>query len=91
MSQIHIVHPHELSPVAARDAAQQVADRLSDEYDLACRWNGDVLHFERSGVSGTLALDAARVEMKLKLGFLMSAFAGTIEQRIRDNMRKVFG
>lgn len=91
MSHIHIVHPHKLAPGQARDAAQKVADKLTDEFALSCRWHGDVLHFERSGVSGTLALAREQVEMDLKLGFLMSAFSGKIEQRIRENMGKVFG
>lgn len=91
MSHINIVHAHKLAPSQAREAAQRVADKLSDEYDLACTWNGDVLHFQRSGVTGTLALTAEQVEMKLKLGMLMSAFSGPIEQKIRDNMSKVFG
>lgn len=90
MSHINILHPHSLAPSQARAAAQRVADKLASEYDLSCQWNGDVLHFQRSGVTGTLALAPSQVEMKLKLGMFMSAFSGPIEQKIRENIHKVF-
>jgi putative polyhydroxyalkanoate system protein len=90
MAEISITQPHSLSPEAARAAAQKVADKLSNEYGLACQWAGDVLRFERSGIDGTLTLAAHEAALRIKLGFMMSAFAPTIEQKVADNMRKVF-
>ncbi|HAK91416.1 polyhydroxyalkanoic acid system family protein, partial [Massilia timonae] len=49
MAEISIVQQHSLSPDAARSAAEQVAQRIAAEYGLECRWDGDVLRFERSG------------------------------------------
>jgi putative polyhydroxyalkanoate system protein len=91
MADINIVHEHKLSHKKAREAAQKVADSISDEYGLACEWEGDVLHFERSGVQGQLTLEKKKAEMFIRLGFLMSAFAPTIEAKVTENMRKVFG
>ncbi|UUZ50347.1 polyhydroxyalkanoic acid system family protein [Massilia sp. B-10] len=91
MADISIVHEHKLSHKKAREAAQKVADSISDEYGLACEWEGDVLHFERSGVQGQLTLDKKKAEMFIRLGFLMSAFAPTIEAKVAENMKKVFG
>ena len=45
MADINIVQQHKLTAVKAREAAQQVADKLAREYDLACAWDGDVLRF----------------------------------------------
>ena len=45
MSEISIVQEHNLSPQEAREAAQQVAQRIATEYGLACKWDGDVLRF----------------------------------------------
>ena len=56
MADINIVQQHKLTAEKARAAAQQVADKLAQEYDLACAWDGDVLRFERSGVDGSLTL-----------------------------------
>jgi putative polyhydroxyalkanoate system protein len=90
MAQIKIVHQHALPPKKAREAAQKVADKIAEEYELECEWEGDVLHFERSGVTGSLTLQPQQVQMEIQLGFLMSAFASTIEAKVAENMRKVF-
>ena len=90
MADISIVQVHHLTPKKAREAAQKVADKLAEDYDLEFEWEGDVLHFERSGVQGSLTLEKKQVEMFIKLGFLMSAFAATIEAKVAENMKKVF-
>lgn len=91
MTAISIVQPHALTPDHAKTAAQKVADRLAGEYGLACRWDGDVLRFERSGVTGALTLQPQQAHMSIKLGFPMSAFAGAIQAKVAENMKKVFG
>jgi putative polyhydroxyalkanoate system protein len=90
MADISIVQEHGLSPEMARAAAQKVSERMAAEYGLACRWEGAVLRFERSGLQGTLTLEAQRAAMRIQLGFLMGAFASTIEAKVAENMRKVF-
>ncbi len=90
MADISIVHEHSLTPKKAREAAQKVADKIAEEYDLECEWEGDVLYFERSGVQGSMTLEKQQVQMEIKLGFLMSAFASTIEAKVTENMKKVF-
>ena len=90
MADINIVQEHHLTPKKAREAAQKVADKLAEDYDLEFEWEGDVLHFERSGVQGSLTLEKKQVEMFIRLGFLMSAFAPTIEAKVAENMKKVF-
>jgi putative polyhydroxyalkanoate system protein len=90
MTAISIVQPHALTPEYARSAAQKVADRMAGEYGLACRWDGDVLRFERSGVSGALTLQPQEAHMAITLGFPMSAFAGAIQAKVAENMKKVF-
>lgn len=90
MADISIVQEHHLTPKKAREAAQKVADKLAEEFDLEYEWEGDVLHFERSGVQGSLTLEKAQAEIFIKLGFLMSAFASTIEAKVAENMKKVF-
>jgi putative polyhydroxyalkanoate system protein len=90
MAEITIIQEHTLTPKKAREAAQKVAEKLADEYDLEWEWEGDVLHFERSGVQGNLTLNKKHAEMFIKLGFLMGAFASTIEAKVAENMKKVF-
>ena len=90
MADINIVQDHHLTHKKAHEAAQKVADKLAEEFDLSCAWEGDVLRFERSGVSGTLTLHKHKAQMQIKLGFLFGAFASTIESKVAENMKKVF-
>lgn len=90
MSEISIVQEHNLSAEQAREAAQQVAQRIAAEYGLACKWDGDVLRFERSGVEGALSLEGQRAALRIRLGFFMAAFASAIEAKVAEKMRKVF-
>jgi len=90
MADISITQEHSLSHDAARSAAQKVADKLVREYGLDCKWEGNILRFERSGVEGSLALSERQAALRIKLGFLMSAFASTIEQKVAESMRKTF-
>jgi putative polyhydroxyalkanoate system protein len=90
MADISITQQHSLSEDAARTAAQKVADKLAGEYGLNCKWEGNILRFDRSGVEGSLALGEREAALRIKLGFLMSAFAPTIEQKVGESMRKVF-
>ncbi|MGZ8288488.1 MAG: polyhydroxyalkanoic acid system family protein [Telluria sp.] len=91
MADICIVQEHSLTPEKARDAAQQVADKIAREFDLACKWEGDVLRFTRSGVDGSLTLRGQDAQMEIKLGFLMGAFAPAIRAKVAEKMQKVFG
>ena len=87
---IDITQPHSLAPAAAREAAQQVADKLARELDLACQWQGDVLRFTKSGIDGTLTLSEGAARMQIQLGFLYGAFAPAIRSKVEEKMRKVF-
>ena len=90
MADINLIQEHTLAPAQAREAAQQVADKLAEQFELACRWDGDVLRFERSGVNGSLTLLPNQARLQIALGFLYSAFSAQIEAKVAEKMRKVF-
>ena len=50
MSDIDIRHPHAMPAKQVRKAVEQVAGKLSERFGLDCNWEGDTLHFHRSGV-----------------------------------------
>ncbi len=91
MPDISIRQAHKLSHKKAHAAAQKVVDQLVEEYELAIQWEGNVLFFKRSGVSGTLALHEKEVHLEITLGFLLKAFAPKISAQVEKNMKKVFG
>ncbi len=90
MAEINYSIDHQLSHEDAKKAAQEVADNLAREYSLQCKWNGDVLNFERSGVKGNLTVKEKSASINISLGFMLSAFSGKIKQEVTANMQRVF-
>ena len=90
MSDIDIRHPHAMPAKQVRKAVEQVAGKLSERFGLDCNWEGDTLHFHRSGVDGHIAMEPDQVHIKAKLGFLLAAMKGPIEQEIRRVLAERF-
>lgn len=90
MAHISITQKHHLPHKKAKAAAQKVADQMAEEYDLVSKWEGDVLTFKRSGVSGSLKISETDATLELRLGLLLRAFAPTIEEKVSAKMKKVF-
>jgi putative polyhydroxyalkanoate system protein len=86
MADIKVVRKHRLSVAHARKIAQKTADDLASEYDLTSEWDGDTLRFSRSGVNGSMAVSASEIRLDVKLGMLLSAFKGKIEQHIEHRL-----
>lgn len=91
MAGIDIQHPHQLSPIDARAAVQQVADKLVERFGVDCQWQEDALHFSRAGVEGRIALLPGLVRVQAELGFLLSAMQAPIESEIRRVLGKHLG
>ena len=83
MSNIDIRHAHSLPPEQARQAVQDVAEKLADRFGMITGWSGDTLNFSRSGVDGHINLAPSELHVTAKLGFLLSAMKGPIEAEIR--------
>lgn len=83
MPSIDIRHAHSLPHAKARQAVQEVADKLAERFGVHCDWDGDTLHFARTGVDGRIDLAPSSLRVTANLGFLMSAFRGSIESEIR--------
>lgn len=90
MADISIKQTHKLTHKKAKAAAQKVAEQMAEEYDMTSEWNGDVLKFKRSGVSGSLTVSDKDATLEISLGFLLKAFAPTIEEKVGAKMKKVF-
>ena len=83
MASIDIQHPHTMNPAHARQAVQEVADKLAERFGVEYRWNGDILDFTRSGLDVRIALLPGQLLVNGKLGFLVGALKGPIESEIR--------
>jgi putative polyhydroxyalkanoate system protein len=86
MADIKLVRKHHLTVAQAKKIAQKTADDLATEYDLESEWNGDTLHFSRSGVHGSMAVTPHEIRLEAKLGLLLGAFKKRIEQHVEHRL-----
>jgi putative polyhydroxyalkanoate system protein len=86
MSEIHIVRQHQLGLETARAEVERIAQRIQEEHEASYEWDGDVLNFKRSGVNGTIEVQPDSIDLKIKLGLLLSAFKGQLEERLTEKI-----
>ncbi|MDQ3027471.1 MAG: polyhydroxyalkanoic acid system family protein [Pseudomonadota bacterium] len=90
MADIELHRIHNLGLKAARTAAEKMAEQLGRKFDLKGEWHGNVLKFERPGVSGSLAITDKDMNLSVALGFLLKAMKGSIETAVRQELDKLF-
>ena len=90
MPDIHIHREHHLGLKEARKIAFSWAEKAEEKFDMECVYEEgdteDTLTFSRSGVKGSLRVDARQFEMKAQLGFLFGAFKERIETEIGEQL-----
>ena len=90
MSDISIRRAHALNHKQARQAADKMAKKLEEAFDMEFEWDGDTLNFRRSGVDGELTLHDKEVQIDVRLGFLLAMMRPKIEASIMENLDKAF-
>jgi len=87
---IKIHRDHSLGLKRAREVAWQWAEQAEAKFDMECTViegeTSDTVEFTRSGVSGRLIVADDHFDLEAKLGFLLGAFAKTIEGEITKNL-----
>jgi putative polyhydroxyalkanoate system protein len=87
---IRIHRDHTLGLAKARKVAWQWAEHAEKSFDMECSViegeTSDTVAFTRSGVNGRLIVTADHFDLDAKLGFLLGAFAKTIEAEIMKNL-----
>jgi putative polyhydroxyalkanoate system protein len=90
VADIRIQRDHSLGLPKARKIAEAWAEQVETTFGMRCECltgeTSDTIEFTRSGVKGTLIVAADHFELDAKLGFLLGAFAGTIEREIEKNL-----
>lgn len=90
MPDIHIHRDHHLGFKEARKIAVAWAQKAEAKFDMECTYEEgdtqDTLVFSRTGVKGSLLVDAHQFDMKAQLGFLLGAFKDRIESEIGDQL-----
>ena len=95
MPDIHIHRPHALGLAKARKVAWAWAEQAEAKFDMECTVlegeTSDTVEFTRSGVNGSLVVAPDHFDLTAKLGFLLGAFAKTIEGEIQKNLDDLLG
>ena len=90
MAEIRIHREHELGLPKARKVALKWAEQVEQEFGMQCSMlegeTSDTVQFTRSGVNGRLIVAGDHFDLEAKLGFLLGAFARTIETEILKNL-----
>ena len=86
MADISLVRAHKLGLKAAHTAANKMADRLAEKFDLKGTWSGNTLNFSRPGVNGTLAVSEKDMKLEVTLGFMLKMMKGPIERSVHEQL-----
>ena len=90
MPNIDIRHSHTKTHAQARKALEGVAKKLAERFDFTQEWDGDTLHFKRSGVDGKIKLSPKSLHVTAHLGFLLSMLKDPIESEIKRVLAEKF-
>lgn len=90
MPDIRIRREHSLGLTKARKVAWKWAEEVEEKFQMECTVvEGDIcdtVEFQRTGVQGRLVVADDHFDLEAKLGFLLGAFAKTIEREIQGNL-----
>ena len=82
---------HDLGLARAKRLAETMARRLQDDYGGSYTWQGHELHFQRTGASGRVTVTKDSFQIRVELGFLLSALHSRIEREVRAFCDEHFG
>jgi len=95
MADIRIHRAHALGLARARKVAWAWAEEVERKFDMECTVlegeTSDTVEFTRLGVNGRLIVAADHFDLEARLGFLLGAFARTIEGEIESNLDALLG
>jgi len=90
MSNIDITARHSMKLANAQQAADELAQDLSRKFDIDYGWDGDFIHFERSGVDGSIEVSSESIHIQARLGLLLTFLQGRIEDEIHSYLKDHF-
>lgn len=90
MSNIDLHARHSLSRVDAQAAADELAQDLAGKFDIDYGWEGDHIHFERSGVNGTITVRDGEIRIYARLGLMLMFLKPQIENEVVRYLQEHF-
>jgi len=91
MPTIDIKRSHTRPIPEAKKSIERIAEQLAKKFEVTWKWEGNTLHFQRSGVDGFIKLTAKQVHVVVNLGFLLSMLKTPVEREINRYLDEGFG
>ena len=88
MATIDIRRKHGKTHAEARATVDKTAAALTQRFGVDTQWDGDTLHFRRSGVNGRIEVTKTELIIHAELGFLLGAMKPMIEREIENHLDK---
>lgn len=89
-SQIDIKRRHALGTEKSRSVIEHIAESLQSKFGVTPTWEGNTLHFSRSGVNGFIQAGADQVHVSAQLGMLLTPLKPTVEAEILRKLDEYF-
>lgn len=86
VSHLDISRPHSLGLVGARRAADDVADRLRQDFGATATWEGDHLLVTARGVSGRIEINESLVRVTARLGLAARPFRNLLRREVEQQL-----
>ena len=91
MARISIAKTHHLPHKKAKSVAARLARDLGQRFDLVSEWDGDHVHFERPGLSGSMHVGKSKITLNVTLGLLLTPLKAAIEREIHAQLDGLTG
>lgn len=94
MAKIELSKQHTLGKDAARQRAEQMANKLKDKLGIEWAWAGDSIKFEAKqgaakGAKGRVDVTDSKITVIVELTLLQSAFKGMVESRVKEQLDQI--
>ena len=91
MPSIDITRHHSRPLAEAKQKVERVAKHIAEKFQVVYEWQGNTLHFSRSGVDGQIAVTPKLIKVTANLGFLLSMIRDPVEREINRFLDEEFG
>ena len=90
MASIDIQRNHCKPLKDAKKSVERVAEHIADKFDVEYEWDGNTLHFSRSGVDGSIAVSSKEVHVSVNLSFMLMMIRSSVDREIHRYLDEEF-
>ena len=92
MPKLEITQSHKVTAAEAKQKLDGLSKDLSEKYGLSSKWVSDTeAKVERTGATGSIKIEPTQVKVNLDLSFALTPIKSTVEAKIQNELKKLFG